>query len=132
MTKVKLNPLVDLGLASDPNYNANDAKEVEVDVQNDLPVATPITSQPVQQTYNSNQSAFNGISDIASYTPPSEPVAVTAPAPVESSSAPVKTVSSADDAGSKTSNILFILSISLFVVSIAALLFFALKYFKVI
>lgn len=133
MSKIKLNPLVDLGLANDPNYDANQAKEVEVEVPvNDVITTTPVTSidspviepaKPIDQT----SSPFQGIGDITKFTQP------TPQTPSQNVQIPpqVKVTGETNSSG-KTANILFLLSITLFIISIGALFFFALKYFKVL
>jgi hypothetical protein len=154
MSQIKLNPLVDLGLANDPNFNSQNTSEVIVDV----PTST-----------GSSNSSFNGIVDInsmqsspvssstpmqaastpsASVTPvtstttPSttttaspvtEPVVTqTIQSPVVESKPIVSTSSSSSEPSNKTANILFILSIALFLVSIGALIFFVLRFFQIV
>lgn len=156
MSKIKLNPLVDLGLSTDPNYTPTSAdaqeKVIEVDsdglpeakhISFDQPIETPMPepAQPVVKMEETpviaqtpaQTNSFAGIQDISSF-------ATTHTMPVNANTQtntpqvePVTTVSSqGDDQSKMVSNVLLIIAVVLFLVSLGALIFFLLRYFRIV
>ncbi len=103
MSKIKLDPAIDLGLANDPNFNSQDAREIEVEVQTDLSSIT-------------KSSQFQGIGNISAFQ----------------NSSPEVMSSSNPNSSSPTSGVSLIVSLLLFLVASGVLVFFLLQYFKVI
>lgn len=144
MANIKLNPLVDLGLASDPSYkpNPNDNQEQVINVETDSlayattsqPVA-PIetvpampTSAPVNTSSTTSTNTFAGIQDLTSFTPQHTGIAK----PINDNASTPVAVSSNGKNTALMSNSLLIIAAVLFLVSLGALIFFLLRYFRVV
>ena len=126
MSQVKLNPYVDLGLSSDPTYQPDPAS-----LQQTSNTATP---SPVQSTPN-----FGGITDLSSMSQTSQASTSTPnlyTSVNQSDLTPkeeIKVVSSLPETETKGSNtIFFTIAIILFLASVAAVVFFVLRYMNIV
>lgn len=118
MSKIKLNPLVDLGLQNEPNSSEFQNQAIEVDIRTD---DLPFQQNSLDFNAHNNQSPLqNNNHQFANNVPQNQNSPYVQPAVV---------ISEDND---KTSNFLFIASITFFVISLFALIYFLLIYFNVL